>query len=85
MSAALKRGRLSARQVSKALAIFETIAIRTPDIDHGEALKLAVRARIYAYDAYVLQCARQYRAPLLTLDGRQREVAAELGISLLEV
>jgi predicted nucleic acid-binding protein len=46
---------------------------------------LAVEHRIYAYDAYVLDCARRYRTPLLSLDRPQCEVARGLGIDVWEV
>ena len=40
---------------------------------------------IYAYDAYVLECARRYATPLLSLDAPQCELARKLGIQVLEV
>jgi predicted nucleic acid-binding protein len=36
-------------------------------------------------DAYMLECARRYRAPLLSLDGPQCKVARKPGIEVLEV
>lgn len=46
---------------------------------------LAEELDIYAYDAFILECARKYRTPLLSLDGPQRRIAIELGIEVLEV
>jgi hypothetical protein len=43
---------------------------------------LATDCGIYAYDAYVLQCARSLSHPLLTLDAHMRRVAAELKINI---
>jgi predicted nucleic acid-binding protein len=40
---------------------------------------------VYAYDAYVIECARRYRTPLLSLDGGQVRVARSEGIEILEV
>ena len=48
-------------------------------------MELAKEHDIYAHDAYILECARKYRAPLLSLDGSQRQVAIKLGIDVLEV
>jgi len=40
---------------------------------------------VYAYDVYVVECARRYQTPLLSLDRRQVEVARNEGIETLEV
>jgi hypothetical protein len=40
---------------------------------------------IYAYDAYLLVCAIQFGAPLLTLDDSLKVAATSLGITVLEV
>ena len=53
-------------------------------VDVRASLLLAGRFRVYAYDAYFLQCAIETRCPLLTLDGGMRRVAGELDISLVE-
>ena len=45
---------------------------------------LAVRSRIYAYDAYFLECALSLRLPLLTLDRGMKQIARELSIHLVE-
>jgi len=49
-----------------------------------QAVELSGRLNIYAYDAYVLACAINQRAPLLTLDGGLRERARELKLDVLE-
>jgi len=46
---------------------------------------LAARLNIYAYDAYVIACAVNQRAPILTLDGGLRARARELKLDVLEV
>lgn len=48
------------------------------------ALLLAGHFRIYAYDAYFLQCAIETKAPLLTLDRGMQRVAKELNIDIVE-
>jgi hypothetical protein len=40
---------------------------------------------VYAHNVYVLACAINQRAPLLTLDGGLRESARELKLDILEV
>jgi len=50
-----------------------------------EAIELSGKYDLYAYDAYVLDCAIQYRTPLLSLDKKMEYVAKQLQIQLLEV
>jgi len=49
------------------------------------ALKLSKQSDMYAYDAYLLDCAIRYKAPLLTLDLRLKASAQKLNIETLEV
>lgn len=44
-----------------------------------------IREGIYAYDAYFLDCAVRYRAPLLTLDRPLKRAAEGLGVKLLNL
>lgn len=50
-----------------------------------QALELSVRLRIYAYDAYLVQCAMETNSPLLTLDRRLRVAAEKTGVQTLEI
>jgi len=47
--------------------------------------ELADKYDMYAYDAYVLDCAIQYRTPLLSLDNKMADIAKKLQIQLLVV
>ena len=85
VSAGVKRGRLSAEQASSAMAAFAEVRVRECEIDLAEAVSLALQFETYAYDAYVIECARRYRTPLLTLDAGQARVAALAGVSVIEV
>ena len=67
-SAMLKRKRVPLNQVHKALDSYAEIPIQFVDVDMADALEIASDLKIYAYDAYVLQCARVHRSPILTLD-----------------
>jgi len=42
-------------------------------------------ARGYAYDAYFIECARRYKAPLLTLDTALLEASKLSGVRCVEV
>ena len=84
-SALLKRRRLRLAEVQAALAAYARIPIRFVDVDVAEALELADRFGLYAYDAYLMACARRQRAPMLTLDARLGRAAKEAGVELMEV
>jgi predicted nucleic acid-binding protein len=84
-SALLKRRRLKLPEVQAALTAYAQIPIRFVDIELAAALELADRFGLYAYDAYLMACARRQRAPLLTLDARLGRAAKEAGVQLLEV
>ena len=84
-SAMLKRKRLSADEISLALESYEAIPIRYLDVDLLDALQIAAEFKIYAYDAYVIACALQQRAPLLTLDKAMTSIARQAGAGILEV
>ena len=55
------------------------------DVDLEEALNIALRNRIYAYDAYYLTAAKKHRVELLSLDGKMIEVARKEGIKIKEI
>jgi predicted nucleic acid-binding protein len=85
LSALLKRRRLKLAEVQAALAAYARIPIRLVEVELGDALELADRFGLYAYDAYLMACARQQGAPLLTLDPRLGRAAHEAGVRVIEV
>ena len=84
LTALFKRARIDLDQAKGALQSFREIPVRLAEIDLETSVEMARKQGIYAYDAYMLECARQYRTPLLSLDGPQRQVAINLGIEVLE-
>lgn len=84
-SAMFKRNRLSLSEAHKGLSIFDNIPLRYIKPDFVKDLKISKQTDIYAYDAYVLECAIKQRAPLLTLDKKLKAAAHELNIETLEV
>ena len=84
LSAMVKRKKLTAEQALHAEKIAASIPVRLAGVDIASALNIAIKHNIYAYDAYFLQCAIAFSAPLLTLDQRMRQVAKCIGIRLLE-
>ena len=61
------------------------IPVRLPDVGLEASVATAERLGIYAYDAYVIECARRYKTPLLSLDRHQCEVARIEGVEVMEV
>lgn len=85
LSAMFKRDRLSLNQARQVLTQFAEIPIRRTKLRLTEATEIAHNYNIYAYDAYVLDCARQYRSPLLSLDSQLKAVGKKLELTVLEV
>lgn len=85
LSAMMRRRRLSWEEAFQAWQFAAHIPVRMAEIDIMAALRLAAQLRLYAYDAYMLQCARQCNAPLLTLDQGLQAAARKAHIPLVEV
>ncbi len=81
----LKRRRLTLAQALGILRTFGDVAIRTVTIDAGRAVTLASALSLYAYDAYMLEAARQHACALLTLDQGLLRAAAAAGVPTVEV
>ena len=84
-SAMLKQDRLTIEDAQKGLAIFEEVPIQFSKPNFAHSLAIAHQANIYAYDAYVLDCAIRHKAPILTLDHKLLMTAKELNAAVLEV
>jgi predicted nucleic acid-binding protein len=67
------------------LAAYAAIPIRLMDVQLEQAVELAARLNIHAYDAYVIACALNQRIPALTLDRTLALRARELNVAILEV
>jgi predicted nucleic acid-binding protein len=84
-SSLLKRRQVTYLDVVEALKAYEDIPIRFVEVDLGAALQIASELSIYAYDAYLIACARESGAPLLSLDRGLIKAARHLGVQVLEV
>jgi len=67
------------------LDAYAAIPIRLIDVALKQAVELSARLNVYAYDAYVIVCALNQRAPILTLDRGLIGRARELKLDVLEV
>lgn len=84
-SAMFKRDRLGVQKAVEGIHRYNEIPIQWVEVDLSEAIRVAGRRDLYAYDAYMLVVAKRHQAPLLTLDGGLKEAARQSGIDLLEV
>jgi len=85
LSAMFKRRAIGLDAALHLLEAYAAIPIRMVDVSLKQAVELSARLNVYAYDAYVVACALNLRAPLLTLDGPQGARARELKLPVLEV
>jgi predicted nucleic acid-binding protein len=79
-----KKGRLNDREVIKAYDVSQRIAVKLVPVKIHDALKIATRFNVYAYDAYYLQCCIENKLPLISLDDRMCDVARNLNIKVVE-
>jgi len=84
-SSLLKRKRVTLEEALQAIDIYLQIPVRFVEVELTESLELASELGLYAYDAYLLQCALKYRLPLITLDHKLALAAKEKKIQVLEV
>ncbi len=84
-SAMFKRQAVSIEVAQKALSAYHSIPIKYIDVPLERTLHITKEFNIYAYDAYLIQCAEQTSSTLLTLDNGLINTAKQMGISLLEV
>ncbi len=84
-SAMFKRNAISLAIAQQALEAYKMIPIRFIEVSLARTLVLSERFNIYAYDAYLLQCAEQTNSHLLTLDRQLLSIAQQMGLSTLEI
>ena len=85
LSVMLKRRSLEPDNLLSIWDAIQQIPVDLRSVYIREALKIASRFNIYAYDAYFLVCAISLRSPLITLDRHMNVVAQSLGIHIMEV
>ena len=84
-SALFKRLKTDIELAKLALKAYQEIPIKFIEVPLEQALELSYSQKIYAYDAYLIQCAQQTSTPLLTLDRGLKTLAKNIGIHVLEV
>lgn len=84
LTAMMKKRSMEPDELGPAWDAVQRIPVELRQVDFQDALRIAGRYNIYAYDAYVLGCAMATRSPLLTLDRGLKAVAREAGVEVLE-
>jgi len=84
-STMFKRKAITPERATTALGIYGEIPLRFMDVQLGHAMELSAQLNIYAYDAYVIACAINQQAPILTLDATLAANAQRVGVRILEV
>ena len=85
LSAMFKRRTIELDDALRALNGYAVVPIRLVDPSLREAVQLCQELNIYAYDAYVIACAINQRAPILSLDNVLKERARSIKLDVLEV
>jgi predicted nucleic acid-binding protein len=85
ISAMFKRKAIELDDALRMVDAYAGIPIRLIDSTLPQAVELSHRLNIYAYDAYIIGCAINQRAPILSLDSVLQERARSLNIEVIEV
>jgi len=83
LSLMFKKRRINLEQAIAAFKVFREIPIQLVSMNLEHPLELAHKYGIYAYDAYVLSCAIDNKATLLTLDGPLAEIARKCKVKTI--
>jgi predicted nucleic acid-binding protein len=84
-SSMFKSQKLDIKRAQQALTVYSGIPIKFVDVPLEATLEISKAQNIYAYDAYLIQCAQQTSTSLLTLDNKLKSVAQQVGVHVLEV
>ncbi|MFC1582368.1 type II toxin-antitoxin system VapC family toxin [Planctomycetota bacterium] len=84
-SAMFKRDRIDLKKANKALSAYSEIPIQFYEVDLKTALSLCSRFNLYAYDAYIIECAIKFKSPLLTLDSGLIDSAEKAGVKIQRI
>jgi predicted nucleic acid-binding protein len=84
-SAMLKRNRIDIVQAQACLYAYRVIPLKFVEVNLEQSLELVDRLKIYVYDAYLIQCAKESKSALLTLYNGLYQAAKSFGIKVLEL
>ena len=76
---------IDAREARRTMETLDNIPLRYVDVDMANVLAIASRLKGVAADAFFLEAALRYNAPLLTLDRSLDRAAESLGIEVVRL
>lgn len=85
LAAMMRRKQIKEQQAVDCLEAYLQIPLQLLDVNLKKTLNHVGKLNIYAYDAYLITCAIENGAPLLTLDQGLRNAAISLGIHTPEL
>jgi predicted nucleic acid-binding protein len=85
LSAMFKRKAIELDDALELLNAYTAIPVRLLEPPLQQSVQLSRQLNIYAYDAYVIACAINQQAPILSLDTALMDRARSLEIEILEV
>jgi len=85
LSSMLKRGRMTLVQAESVLKNYEKIPIRFVEVSLHESIRISADRKVYAYDAFLIACARDQRCKLISLDKALLQASKDAGIQVVEV
>lgn len=76
---------IDASEAHRTMEVLESIPVRYVDVDMANVLTIASRLKGLASDAFFLETALRYNAPLLTLDRSLGRAAESIGIEVVRL
>lgn len=84
LSAMLKKRRVDFEMIRKLIRYYSEIQITFVNPDLENSLKISNQLKIYAYDAYFLDCALRFKLPILSDKGLNM-AARKINLKTIEV
>jgi len=78
-----RRQKITEEGLFDAYKNFSLIPLRIIKVNMENALKIACKYKIYAYDAYYLEAAHRLKLPLITFDAPMKKIGLEIKINVL--
>lgn len=85
LSVMMRQKSIDAAEARRGMEILDNIPLRYVDVDMAQVLSIASRMKGVAADAFLLETAIRYNAPLLTLDRSLGRTAESLGIDVVRL
>lgn len=82
LTALVKRRKLGEVEAMQFMRVYDLMRIDLVEVDLEDSLRIAIENQIYAYDAYVIQCAIETNTPLIILDKRMAQIGTHLGVQI---